>query len=133
MGSRRLRVWWRVLGFAPALMLVVSLPSQMFLRCRMDGLVRAACCCPAPVDADQSTGAALQQQSCCDREITSHPLQLAEATRISNEDSAPVAIFLPPVIALSAPMMPRLPRQLGGCGPPRQGPSLVVVKQSFLI
>ena len=54
MVSRRLPAWQKVVAFAPLLLLLVSLPSEMLTRCRMDGLLRAACCCPAQEEAPSS-------------------------------------------------------------------------------
>jgi hypothetical protein len=134
MGSRRICVLWHVLGVALALMLVVSVPGQMVLRCHMDGRVRASCCCPRQDSAAaEPAGAVLKQQACCDPEITSQPLPVAETPRVSKQNQPPVVVFPSSVVALWSPMVVWPPGQLGGCGPPPQGPSIVVLKQAFLI
>ena len=69
--SRRFSLGQKLAALAPLLLLVVALPSQMILKCRMDGSVRAACCCPDLDGEDQGapTPPTVKAQSCCDPQM----------------------------------------------------------------
>lgn len=139
MSLRRRFTWQRVLVFVPVLMLLASLPSQMLLRCRMDGLLRASCCCPADKNAvAQAHVPLLKAQSCCDSEVATHvPPTIATTVpaRASDEESLSIAVVLSPSMSAwnSPPAHLSPPRVFRGHGPPRSGPGIVVLKHAFLI
>jgi hypothetical protein len=81
--------WQRVLALAPLLLVIVSLPTQVLVRCRMDGQVRERCCCPAA--QNESPAPALQAPDCCDREVAVRSLPTVR--------TAPEAVTAPVVIA----------------------------------
>lgn len=138
----RRRFSWlqKAVALAPALLLLVCLPGQMLLRCRIDGLLRTACCCApdgegASEDESQGSGPVIRAQDCCDQVATQSHRPAAEAARSSSLDFAPVTF-----VALAASPAPivtppaeRLARIAQRHGPPREGPRLIVLKQAFLI
>jgi hypothetical protein len=133
MVSRRLPAWRKVVAFAPLLLLLGSLPSEMLTRCRMDGLLRAACCCPEQEEAPSSVPV-LKAEDCCDREVTVNRRVPADTPRKAAHDGAALAL-----VALAELVSP-LPFIVGGSppmlrshGPPRGGPPAVLLKHAFLI
>jgi hypothetical protein len=132
--SRR-QVWTKALVLAPFLLFVVSLPGQVLLRCRFDGQLRTACCCPADQMVEQSTppGSALADPCCCQREVSTGALP-ALAVRPPTDSIAPaVAVALP---SFAVPAVHRMEVWVPGKhrrGPPREGARIIVLKQSFLI
>jgi len=143
MNGRRLTLWRRIVAFAPALLLVVCLPGQMMLRCRLDGTLRAACCCPqaaAEAGAQGEGGASapsrLTSQGCCERTViegrrpaaeAARPHEMADAAWAAAVDASWVTVLDP------APRRPSADRAGQRYRPPREGPRLIVLKQSFLI
>jgi hypothetical protein len=134
MSRRRFSPWQKAVALAPVLLLLVYLPGQMLLRCRIDGLLRSACCC-ARESEEQSSGPVVKAQDCCDREVTQNQRPTAEAARAPNRDVAPAAVIV--VVAPSAPLLMEptghFDRAAQGHGPAREGTRLVLLKQSFLI
>jgi hypothetical protein len=135
MRSRRFAAWQKVVAFAPLLLLVVYLPGQMMLRCRMDGVLRPACCCPEKA-ATQNAGPVLKAQDCCDREMGAGDRPVVEAAQLSAVD---LTTWAPSAALPTAPPCLLLAESLGSertCqahGPPREGPPLVLLKHAFLI
>ena len=130
--SRRLSAWQKVVALAPLLLLAVSRPGQVLLRCQ-DGILRSSCCCPPEKGAPSSTPV-LTTQDCCDREVTVNEPARAEPSRKLATDLVAAAILcLPAPIALVAGVVGRAPPGLYSHGPPRGGPSIVLLKHSFLI
>ena len=73
--SRRVSLWQKAVAFAPALLLVVYLPGETLLRCQIDGMLRAACCCPQEAET-QSAGPVVKAADCCNTEVTQNtPLE----------------------------------------------------------
>src|SRR5262245_19447922 len=68
--SRRFTRWQHAAALAPAFLLLVYLPAQVMLRCRIDGLLRSECCCPQPTE-EKTSGPAFEAQDCCAREMVS--------------------------------------------------------------
>jgi hypothetical protein len=133
MVSRRFSVWQKMVALAPLLLLAVYLPGQMMLRCRIDGSLRPACCCPQAQDAPD-VGPVLKAQDCCDREMSASERPVVEPAQARSVDvswavSVPVPA-VPPVtiLAESAPE-----RAWQAHGPPGEGPPLVLLKHAFLI
>jgi hypothetical protein len=132
MSGKRRSAWQRWVALAPLLLLVVSLPSQLMLRCRIDGSLRASCCCPDEAERDLSPTPTVRPQSCCDQEATAHEARLMEPapTPYSN-------VLIPTSVRatfpFAAPEARALPRAFQQAGRARQGPPLVLLKQSFLI
>jgi hypothetical protein len=133
MGSRRFSVWQKVVALAPLLLLAVYLPGQMMLRCRIDGHLRPACCCPQDEDK-QDTGPVVKAQDCCDRELTASQRPVVEADHQAADLVVAPASFLA-VLPISAPLArpDRFNLTWQAHGPPREGPPLVLLKHAFLI
>ena len=131
--SRRFSIWQKVLALAPVLLLAVSLPGQVLLRCQMDGLLRSSCCCP-PEQGTPSSIPLLKAQGCCDQELTVNEPPVAESGRSSVTDLLAIAILaVDAPITLAAADAGRMPLVPRSHGPPRAGPSIVLLKHSFLI
>ena len=134
MVSRRFSVWQKVVALAPLLLLAVYLPGQMMLRCRMDGSLRPACCCPQEA-AKQDVGPALKAQGCCDRQMSANDRPAVEPAQPSSaEVTWAVSAPLPP-IALSTELSEsaRSERAWRAHRPPGEGPPIVLLKHAFLI
>lgn len=134
MGPRRFTTWQKVAALAPLLLLVVSLPGQSLLRCRIDGLLRSACCCPPAADTETSAPV-VKAQDCCDREVSVNERPVVEPARRSAVDTTWAISVAAPVsfvsFAFAEPNRPELAWQAHA--PPREGPSIVLLKQAFLI
>ena len=132
--SRRLSPWQKLVAFAPSLLLTVALPSETLLRCRMDGLLRSSCCCPADKGPPSPMPVA-KAQDCCEREVTVSQRSAAEPGRRVAEDFVAVTIAaLAPALTLATDSgANRAVPVPNSHGPPRDGPSLVLLKHAFLI
>ena len=132
MKRRRYALWQKVAALAPLALLLAYLPGQMLLRCRMDGSVRSACCCPTE-EADQLPDPVARAQDCCDRELIVTARPIATASQPANPQFAPdvVAFWTPAFDAV--PPLRAVDRAWRSHGPPRGGPTVVLLKQSFLI
>jgi hypothetical protein len=122
----------KLVALAPLLLLVVSLPSQMMLRCRTDGTLRAACCCPDEAARDLPAAPTVEAQSCCVQEIATSEARIMEPAPSAHPDvviSAPLSA----TFASSAPKAGAVSRAFEQGGPAREGPPLILLKQSFLI
>ena len=133
MTSRRFSVWQKVVALAPLLLLAVYLPGQVMLRCRIDGHLRPACCCPQG-DEKRDPGPVVKAQDCCDRELTVNLRPVAEADcQTADPLFAPVSFLA--VLPIAAP--PAEPDRSNFAwqaqAPPRQGPPIVLLKHAFLI
>lgn len=107
------RAWIRSLRALAALGLLalLALPSlrgQVWLRCQMDGRVRAQCCCPEA--RVTSSGAALKAACCCQREVGEAHTQPAELSASAAQVPAPSPGVVVPALAL-APTAARLDRR----------------------
>ena len=132
--SRRYSVWQKLVALAPLLLVAAYVPGEMMLRCRLDGRLRPACCCPEKADA-QPTGPTIEAQDCCDREVTDGVRPVVDAVRPGDPGLLATALALPfgaPVLSLPPP--PRIfDRGAQRYGPAREGPPLVLLKHAFLI
>lgn len=138
MTSRRFSAWRRVVALAPLLLLAVYLPGQMMLRCRIDGLLRPACCCPSESEALQDRGPVIRAQDCCDRELTvnQRPVVAPARSIVATVDFAGAAsAAVPAPLAFLLPAeTDRSHRKWPAHGPPREGPTLaLLLKHAFLI
>jgi hypothetical protein len=135
MTARRATAWQRIAALVPLLMLVVSLPSQAFFRCRFTGVVRSDCCCPvAKQNQPPSSLPQVSAQDCCDREVLKQQRPIAAAEAPEKElgwIGAPVSALFPLLLARPEPR--RLQPAWEIHGPPRAGPPLVLLKHAFLI
>ena len=135
--SRRFSAWQKVVALAPLLLVAVYLPGETMMRCRFDGLLRPACCCPQAQDGEaHDAGPVVKAEDCCDRVMsTSEQRPVVEAAR--RADPGPITwawVATPvasPVTDTSPPRAPAWAAQR--YGPARSGPPIVLVKQSFLI
>ena len=133
--SRRFSFWQKVVALAPLLFVAVDLPAEAMLRCRFDGLLRPACCCPA-TRAAQEAGPAMKARDCCDPELSQTDRPVVEAAQRNDTGAATavavVAAFAAsPLPHLGAPARPDPTAQR--YGPAREGPPIVLVKHAFLI
>jgi hypothetical protein len=131
MTAQRIAVWRRVLAALPLLLVVAAVPEHALLRCRMDGEMRAACCCTTGA---APAGPSVSNPCCCDRVVVSGPV----APFTSARDAAPVIqvaipVVLPAYVARVAPEPVVPPRAVHGGGPARERPPLLILKQTFLI
>jgi len=134
--ARRFSLWQKVVALAPLLLLLAYIPGEMMLRCRMDGLLRPACCCPNKSQDDASPNAALKAQSCCAREATrTDQPPSAEAARLGDRDPLPTAVvaFVASSVATLSPPPARLDWAWQRHGPVGDGPPIVLLKHAFLI
>lgn len=125
----------RALAVVPFVLFVVALPSQMLMRCRLDGQLRTACCCPADRMSEESKapGPAVSDPLCCHREVSSREVP-AVALRPTTDSIVPaVVVFLRSYAAsVEHEIAAWIPGSQRG-RPPREGPRIIVLKQSFLI
>ena len=131
--KRRTSRWIGLAALAPVLAVAVYLPGQM-LRCRIDGLLRPACCCPQEAEA-QSSGPVVRPQDCCDREVALGQRPTVAATRVADRDAAgtsPLAAITAPLAVVVSATEPS-ERARGRHGPAREGPPIVLLKHAFLI
>ena len=132
--TRRFTGLQKLVALAPALLLLVYLPAQVMLRCRIDGLLRPECCC-SHLEQQQPSGPAIKAQDCCDQEIAQTERPKADVARSSGRELAPaavLAVFLP-AASLLAPAIDRFDGAVQRYGPAREGPPLVLLKHAFLI
>lgn len=131
---RRFSPWQKAVALAPVLLLLVYLPGQMLLRCRIDGLLRSACCCPHETERP-GPQPVVKAQDCCDREVTQNQRPTAEAARAPAREGATAAVTA--LSAAPAPLLAQPTRRFDRVaqrhGPAPDGPRLVLLKQSFLI
>ena len=134
LSSRRFSIWQKVTALAPVLLLLVYLPGETMLRCRIDGLLHSTCCCAHQNQAPDA-GPVLKAQDCCDQEMTGSERPVVDAARRSAPDvPLAVAAAIPVSIASFDLATPDRPvRTWQAQGPPRDGPPLVLLKHAFLI
>jgi hypothetical protein len=134
MVSRRFSVWQKVVALAPLLLLAVYLPGQMMLRCRIDGTLRPACCCPDEA-ATRDVGPVLKAQDCCERELSASDRPVVEPAKPASVDVTwAVSAPLPPVpLSTVLSGSAQSERAWQAQGPPGEGPPLVLLKHAFLI
>lgn len=131
--SGRFSLLQKVAALAPIALLLACLPGEAYLRCRIDGSVRAACCCAEGL-APANPGPIARAQDCCDHETTASARPLIEAARPAVADGAVfVPVVVPAALALLSPPAPRVGPSRESHGPPQGGPPLVILKQAFLI
>jgi hypothetical protein len=134
MSSRRFSAWQKVVALAPLLLLAVYLPGQMMLRCRIDGLLRSACCCLQKA-ATQNVGPVLKAQDCCAREMSASERPVVEAAQPSTVDLTKALAAALPTAPLSLVLAESLQSEWvwQAHGPPHERPPLVLLKHAFLI
>jgi hypothetical protein len=132
--SRRFSRLQKAVALAPVLLLLVYLPGQTTLRCRTDGLLRPACCCPH-ADEAESAGPVVKAQDCCDREVAQSQRPTAVAARAADRElaSATAATVVVAALASVAPPTDSFSRAAQRQGPVREGPPIVLLKHAFLI
>ena len=131
--SRRFSIWQKAVALAPVLLLLVYLPGETLLRCRIDGMLRSACCCPHKAESE-SAGPVVKAADCCNAEVTQSARPAAEAAapaiaisfRLRRPRSSGAVASLAPPIA-------RIDRAAQRYGPAREGPPSSSLKHAFLI
>src|SRR4051794_6855641 len=106
----------------------------MMLRCRIDGLLRAECCC-AHEQQEQPAAPTIAAQDCCDRVVANSDRPAADVARPATRGGAPTPVLAVAIdsAALLAPGPRRVDRSVLRYGPAREGPPLVLLKHAFLI
>jgi hypothetical protein len=133
--SRRFTIRQKLTALAPVLLLVVAVPGQQLLRCSMDGILRTSCCCPAGKDIkDDGAMAVIKTQGCCDRTAAAADHPPAETTRTIHDQFAWTSFeVLATPVAFSIDDRGRDFSVRQSHGPPRDGPSVLLLKSAFLI
>ena len=106
----------------------VAHAAQLY-RCRMDGIVRTSCCCPADDEGDQLP--ALKDASCCDIEHV-RVVRAPTTTSPRQDEALPVpAMIASPLFAIVPTPRPMLlsPTEARS----RVGPLILELKSSRLI
>jgi hypothetical protein len=132
--SRRFSLRQKAVALAPVLLLLVYLPGETLLRCRIDGLLRSTCCCPQKTESE-SAGPVVKAADCCNAEVTQNARPAAEVARPMNRGHVQVATttFVVPSLPSLAPTIARIDRTAQRFGPAREGPPIVLLKHAFLI
>jgi hypothetical protein len=133
--SRRFSLGQKAVALAPVLLLLVYLPAQAMLRCRVDGMLRPTCCCPHQGESE-SASPAIKAQDCCERQAAADTRPgTAAAAQPENRALAHMT-----AVALAASALPGLAPPIERpdwawqrYGPAREGPPLVLLKHAFLI
>jgi hypothetical protein len=131
---RRFSAWQKLVALAPLLLVAVYLPGEMMLRCRIDGLLRPACCCPQESER-QDSGPIVQAQDCCDRELAQNERPVVDTMRVAGRELVATAAIAPVAIPVSVILAPTCHADWATqrYGPAREGPPIVLVKHAFLI
>ena len=87
--SRRFSIWQKAVALAPVLLLLVYLPGETMLRCRIDGMLRDSCCCPHKAESERAAPV-VKAADCCDQEATQSTRQAAVAPNSAHRDLAQV-------------------------------------------
>ena len=133
MRSGRYSLLRKVAALAPIAVLLACLPGVDYLRCRMDGSIRTLCCC-GDTEAPVNPGPVARAQDCCDRETTVSARPAMEPARPCAAEQVCSLPPFAPLAMVSLPLpAPRWDRTRQSHGPPRGGPSVVVLKHAFLI
>ncbi|MEO5770353.1 MAG: hypothetical protein ABIS92_18500 [Polyangia bacterium] len=140
MVRRQFSAMRQVVALAPLLLLAVYVPGQMMLRCRMDGVIRATCCCPVAEDDQRSPPAeyGLKAPDCCEHQLSASARQPVEpasttAARIAAPPLSGTLAFGAAPLSLDGEPA-RAHRAWRANGPPGDaGPALVLLKHAFLI
>jgi len=134
--SRRFSPWQKLVALAPLLLIAVYLPGEMMMRCRFDGLLRPACCCPQAGHEAQDAGPVVKAQDCCDRVLNAGEQRpVVEAARRADPASVTWAWVATPV---ASPVIESAPPRPAAWAAQRYGPApgrppIVLVKHAFLI
>jgi hypothetical protein len=134
--SRRFTVWQKLTALAPLFLLVVAGPGQELLRCQIDGLLRTSCCCPADQESESdSSTAVVKTQGCCDRSAAAAADHSPAETTTTAHDrfgwTSFQALAAPAVLSLAHSDRAIPLRQ--SHWPRRDGPSVLLLKNAFLI
>lgn len=132
---KRLRHWVGIALLAPMLVLAVSAPSFVGIRCRMSGMVSLDTCCPTAAPSPIPPQCSMDEPGCCERVI------VEAAKPISNATSEHEGALRPPLsrpLAFAAVLAPApwpIPaRPIAHRDPPGAArPQLCLLKHSLLI
>jgi hypothetical protein len=132
--SRRFSTWQKAVALAPVLLLMAYLPAEAMLRCRIDGMLRSACCCPEKKEAP-SPHAAFRAADCCERTVVAAHQRPAMEASPANVDHVFVAAAAPAIATALPDLSPPARVDWGAqrYGPAREGPPIVLLKHAFLI
>jgi hypothetical protein len=135
--SRRRAFWRKLAALVPLVLLALAVPGQAWTRCRITGQALESCCCPGDDEADApSPAAALRTEDCCERIAPPDAPPAAELQRAGAADPVAPAARAVAAFEAIAPLLAEPGLVSWGWqrhGPPRGGPSLVVLKRAFLI
>jgi hypothetical protein len=133
--SRRFSPWQKLVALAPLLLLAVYLPGEMMMRCRFDGLLRPACCCPQANGDTQDSAPVVKAQDCCDHVLSASERPVVEAARRADPGPITWAWVATPIASPVTDASPPRPAAwaVHRYGPARGGPPIVLAKHAFLI
>jgi len=136
--SRRFSPWQKLVALAPLLLVAVYLPGEMMVRCRFDGLLRPARCCPQASEESgdaQDLAPVVKAQDCCHSELSASERPVVEATQRTDPGSVTWAWAATPAAAPVSDASPPRPGAWAAqrYGPVRVAPPIVLAKHAFLI
>jgi hypothetical protein len=100
----------------------------------MDGALRSVCCCAGGEKTASEPGPVASEPCCCDRVVLEPSVApVASADRATPAVEVAIPLVLPTYAAAPMPEPLRPPRAVQRGGPAREGPGLLVLKQTFLI
>ena len=133
--ARRSSPWQQLVALAPLLLVALHFPGGMMMRCRVDGVLRPASCCP-DLTQPREAGPAVKGQACCDPELAERRAPPYEVVRATDDEQATSLAASRPcsggVGAVVASAAARL-RSSRWQDSSREGPSIVLRKHAFLI
>ena len=108
--------------------------GEMMMRCRFDGVLRPACCCPH-ADEAQDSGPVVKAQDCCDSELSASVRPVVEAARRADPGPVAWASAATPVAGHAIETSPPRPAAWATqrYGPARGAPPIVLAQHAFLI
>lgn len=124
-------------GLLALLVLGQTVAAAAVYRCRMDGALRARCCCPKAAAKQAPSGPSITRQGCCKVQFTEARVAsvVAEAARTAQDlrltvvAPAIVVDVLAPVVAVTVVTVPWSLEELH----PPHAPPLLLLKSSLLI
>jgi hypothetical protein len=132
MRTRRSTHRRRLLALVPLLLVLGALPGEVLLRCQMDGLLRAACCCPTEDAAAPATQPTVAGRCCC--EVEAPARERSSLASLWDAPAPPLLTALPTLLpGTPAADLRSLARRLRWSRPAREGPTILLAKQAFLI
>jgi hypothetical protein len=144
------RLWWRAFTTAvllPAVLLAFSGTAEAVMLCKMMGVTRGSCCCPASTpDDDAPEGAQAGAHDAPAASVSAPPCCSVLQVEAQREDSTPargshasswlpalVLVALGPLHTFDERVRPPRPVSVAHAKPPDGGRAVLLTKRSFLI